>query len=134
MTRIAVVDDDPMLLGLMREIMAERSWHVLPYSQAHTAVEELTRDVPDVIVLDIRLSATISGWDILRRLKSDEATRDIPVIVWSGDPGRLRDKATWLRANSIATLPKPFDIEVLFRTVERALKRSHETMLQNIVS
>jgi len=51
----------------------------------------------------------------------DAVTRSIPVIVWSAATNQLRDKESWLAEHGIPTLPKPFDIDALYESIEVAL-------------
>ena len=121
MTHIAVVDNDDTLLLLLTELFAAKAWETLPHRDARTAFAVLKREQPDAILLDLRLNAAVSGWDVLHQLKMDPGTRSIPVIVWSGAIDDLRHKETWLAERSIPTLEKPFEIDDLYETIEAAL-------------
>jgi CheY-like chemotaxis protein len=121
MTLIAVVDDDQSLLDLMTDLLSERSWQVLALRDSATAYESLLVAQPDAILLDIRLSGTQSGWDILDRLQAHPATQPIPVILWSGVTGDLDGKQEWLLARGIPVLSKPFEVDDLFGYLDDAL-------------
>jgi CheY-like chemotaxis protein len=118
--RIAVVDDDTVLLELLQELFADKGWGLLPCAQGSAAFVLLTQEYPDAILLDLLLETPIGGWQILQRLKQDPLTRSIPVIVWSA-AAHLHDKQSWLAEQGIPVLDKPFEIDELYQTVEAAL-------------
>ena len=122
MLRIAVVDDDRDLQELFSAILAERNWAALACTDGATACEVLKAEQPDVIILDLWLQAPQTGWDILRELKADPATRSIPVILCSAAT-HFRRKEDWLARWRVAALAKPFDIDEVYQTVESVLKQ-----------
>ena len=86
-TRIVVVEDDPVLLGLLGELLEAEGCEVIAHSRAADA-HLLVRNVqPGAVILDLCLadgSDPDAGWRVLDRLVLDPATRDIPVVVASG--------------------------------------------------
>jgi len=119
--RIAVVDDDRMLLELLQELFTEKGWELLPCAQGSAAFELLKQEHPDAILLDLVLETPVGGWQILQRLKQDPLTRSIPVIIWSAAADHLHDKESWLAEQGTPILCKPFEIDALYQTVEAAL-------------
>ena len=75
---------------------------------------------PSAITLDILL-ADAKGWDVLRELKAEPDTRDIPVVVVSV----VDDPETAQQAGAVASLVKPVDPEVLVKTVSRYARNGH---------
>jgi signal transduction histidine kinase/ActR/RegA family two-component response regulator len=99
---VLLVDDDRASLDLMTAYLAGSSVRVL---RAHDGVEALVeagRSLPAAVVLDIRLPR-LDGWEVLTRLKADEATRDIPVVVAS----IVDERARGLSLGASAYLLKP---------------------------
>jgi CheY-like chemotaxis protein len=119
--RIAVIDSDATLLRLTSDLFVERGWETVADLDPDTAPSALALSPPDVIVMDIWLTEPDSGWPILRRLRENPATRDIPVLVWSAIDAQLLDKDGWLREQRIPILGKPFELVDLFTAVESAL-------------
>jgi DNA-binding NtrC family response regulator len=122
MTRIAVVNDDTVFLDMMAAVLDERGWETEVYRETHNAFAALKANPPDLIILDIRMESPESGWTLLEVLTLDREMRQIPTIVCSGAIFDLRSHQDWLRGQGIQVLPKPFDIESLYRTVETALQ------------
>jgi len=109
--RVLVIDDDHGA----RETIAkqlEQTYQVLRLADSRLAVARAREARPDVIVLDV-LMPHINGWEVLRLLKSDAQTKDIPVVVCSVI--REYQQALSLQANDY--LMKPVDGEELRRVV-----------------
>jgi DNA-binding response OmpR family regulator len=119
-SRIALIDDDPALVELMRELLVElEGYEVFACGEGDRAADLVRRERPDVVVLDVHVGGDLDGWAVLEQLRRDPATRSIPVIVCSGairDPDEPR-----LREHAADFLPKPFDLDVLLDKVRAAL-------------
>ena len=123
MARIAVVDNDPDFLTYAHEALSDRGWDVLPCRDTLTAFEVVRREVPDIVLLDVRMETPRSGWDICDFLRFHPLTAAIPIVMCSADSVAIRERGHWLREHGIAVLHKPFDIDDLYATVEAALER-----------
>lgn len=121
MTCVAVVNDDTAFLDLMDEVLRLEGYETLQIKEADRAFQRLKDALPDLIILDIRMSSPENGWQICELLTLDPVTRTIPIIVCSAAIPDLHEKEDWLEQHDILTLPKPFDIEDLYSTVRRAL-------------
>ena len=113
--RILLVDDDPGLLVLLRTTFEIIDIDVEEAQSAAEAQKRIETYPPDVIVLDVAMPVT-DGLCFCRSLKSDAATREIPVIVLSGS-GSNEDEAR--KAGAEAFLPKPFSPLDLLGLVEQ---------------
>ena len=121
MTRIAVVNDDTVFLEMMAAVLQEQQYDVRIYREADHAFEQLRADLPDAIILDIRMATPESGWNLLELLTLDRLTHRVPIVVCSAAIQDLRSHQEWLNDHGIEVLPKPFDIDELYKCVERAL-------------
>jgi cyclic di-GMP phosphodiesterase len=113
--RILLVDDDPGLLGLLRTTFEIIDIDVEETHSAAEAQKRIETRKPDVIVLDVAMPVT-DGLFFCRSLKSDPATRKIPVIVLSGSASNA-DEAK--KAGAEAFLRKPFSPLDLLGLVEQ---------------
>jgi signal transduction histidine kinase/ActR/RegA family two-component response regulator len=102
-TRILVIEDDQNALDIIREAVAGQPITVEWAASAREGVERAGSMRPDAIVLDVMLQDGDDGWQVLERLKSDPATRDIPVVIHSviDNPERAR------KLGAEGVLPKP---------------------------
>ena len=116
---VLVVEDDPVVLELLREAIAEIGLMVIPVSDGENALHQAAAVRPDLVVLDALLPG-IDGFEVCRRLRDDPATRATPVVMVSALPAG----AVHLRAGDAACdafLAKPFEMETLRATVRRLL-------------
>ncbi len=79
---VLTVDDDAGVITLFRRYLSKQGYRVVGLTRGDRVVEEAKRLKPYAITLDI-LMPDRSGWEVIRDLKSDPLTRDIPVIVCS---------------------------------------------------
>jgi CheY-like chemotaxis protein len=79
---ILSIDDDPQVIGLYDRYLQPQGYQVIPLTDPSRAVERVRQLKPFAVTLDIMMPG-IDGWQVLDALKSDTATRHIPVIVCS---------------------------------------------------
>src|SRR5919109_3296109 len=80
--RILVVDDRNDLLHLMRRVLEDEQYQVSILQQGRDAFTCVKTQLPDLLILDLKLG-DISGQDVLKQLKDDEVTAEIPIIVYT---------------------------------------------------
>jgi CheY-like chemotaxis protein len=80
---ILVVEDFEELYELYSDFLAGAGYAVAGSNNGVEAVEQAKRLLPDLIIMDLGL-AKLNGWEALRLLKSDGATRDIPTLALTG--------------------------------------------------
>ncbi len=79
----------------------------------------LDEAVPDIILMDLRLPE-VDGWTLTRLLRQDLRTSRVPVVVISASV-RDEDRARAFQSGADAFLPKPCDLDVIVREIERLL-------------
>ena len=77
--RVLVIDDDPKILRMIQTILSQEGLTVSTANSAFQAGLLIASWLPDIILLDF-LMPEIDGFEVCRRLKSDERTKDIPII------------------------------------------------------
>ena len=117
---VLVVDDAPDISFLLGHVLKNAGMDAEWCESGSDALERLSReDLPDALVLDLQMPG-MTGWDVLEQIRADERTATLPVIVCSVKAHRKdRDRAAGLGAAGYVV--KPFDIQVLVRTVARVL-------------
>jgi CheY-like chemotaxis protein len=116
------IEDNASNLKLVERILERRPG--IELSEARTGAEGLALAAtlrPNLVVLDLRLP-DLSGEEVLRRLRTDEATRDTPVIVVSAE-ARPAEADRVLAAGADDFLVKPIDVRTFLEVVNRMLAR-----------
>ena len=80
--KILVIDDEPSMHRLLKLILEDEGFSVVEPEESSEAAASIAVGKPDAIILDIMMPE-VSGFEVLRMLKDDEGTRDIPVIILS---------------------------------------------------
>ncbi|MBA2679074.1 MAG: response regulator [Ktedonobacteraceae bacterium] len=110
--RILVADDDPGIGDVLHLLLEEAGYDVEIQGDGH-AVQQMQEPFPDLLLLDIRLAGT-DGRTICRSLKSQEATRALPIILLSASK-EIRQIAREAGADDF--LAKPFEMGELLALV-----------------
>jgi CheY-like chemotaxis protein len=120
MLTILVVDDNLHLQIAFKKVLTSSGYQVRLASDGEEGLRLALETRPDVIVLDMMLPK-ISGLDVLRALKQDQATESIPVIALSGLP--MSNEAKLRRDGAIKYLQKSNleDMDLLLQTIDYAL-------------
>jgi DNA-binding response OmpR family regulator len=121
MSQILLVDDDPDILDALQFVLEDTGYPVktTQYGEYAEKLPE-TKELPQLIILDVLLSGK-DGSDICFKLKQNEKTKHIPIIMISAHPN-IKD--TVLSAGADAFLPKPFDIVELLQMVKTTMNLS----------
>jgi PAS domain S-box-containing protein len=114
------IEDNLANLSLVETILLSRpGWRTVPALQGQLGVELAREHLPDLVLLDLHLP-DIPGDEVLRRLRADRRTANIPIVIVSADATagsleRLR------QAGADAYLTKPLDVDEFLAVVERFL-------------
>ncbi len=114
--RVLVVEDDQDIAQLISHHLTDKGYVVSTAGRAEDAFQAACTERPDLITLDIYLPGA-DGFELLQRLRSDETTADIPVVIVSV----LADKNQGLRLGAVDYMTKPLDEQLLLNTVGRVL-------------
>jgi two-component system chemotaxis response regulator CheY len=107
--RVLVLDDQKYLRDIIAAILEDVGYPALPVATPEEAFQQMHQHRPQLLVLDMSL-AGMSGLEFLDQVRANPAWRTLPVIMVSGDPGKL--VAVQDRPHVIA-LTKPFDANAL---------------------
>lgn len=123
MAHILVVDDEPEIIKMVSKIMEGRGHRVTVAKDGQDALDSVERERPDVIVLDLNLPK-INGFEVCRRLKSNPATKTIPVVMLTASYVSVEDATRGLGTGADEYVIKPFLRDVLVHNIERLLPSS----------
>ena len=117
---ILLVDDEPGMLRYIRTLLEVDSYKVETANSGNDALERVQRGLtPDLVLLDLDLSGAVTGWDVLKALRS---TSSAPVLLTSAESAVRRHIRTQGESRStLDHLPKPYHMEALLKRIERML-------------
>jgi len=123
--RILVVDDKNELLHLMRRVLEDEEYQVSILQDGRDAFNRVKNQLPDLLILDLKLG-DISGQDILKQLRDDHVTNDIPVIVYTAAVLEAEEVTRLVSSNprhyqGVHVVQKPFELENLLALVQQVL-------------
>ncbi len=118
--KILVVDDSPTIRKLISGKLEKCGHDVFCSSDGVEAVKRLEDFRPDLILLDINMPR-MDGYQVCKLIRSNETTRDIPVVMISGKDGFF-DKVRGRMAGTSGYITKPFGPETLMKVVESYLQ------------
>lgn len=120
MKTIAIIDDDIYIGDMLTEVLTQEGYDVLRAYSGTEAIYLLSHKKPDLILLDLMLPK-LSGFEVCKMLKTDNATWRIPIVIMStlSDP-ESRDRATEAGADHF--IPKPYDLASTMAEIKKHLK------------
>lgn len=118
-TRVLVIDDSPTIVALLKRMLQQNHFEVLVAYDGESGLEIAQRERPDLIFLDIVLPG-IDGFSALRKLRRDEATRDVPIIMISGN-AQATEQFYVQRIGADDFMKKPFARAEVFSRIEQLL-------------
>jgi two-component system KDP operon response regulator KdpE len=121
--RILVVDDEPKLVRLLREVLSASGFTVLSTGSGENAIEMTALERPDLVLLDIVLAGATDGYTVARRLREFS---DVPIIMLTAK-ARESDLLRGFEVGADDYLTKPFGAKELLARVRAVLNRArHE--------
>jgi two-component system, OmpR family, KDP operon response regulator KdpE len=116
--RILVLDDEPAIVRFLRASLETRGFVVSTAADAHTALDLIRRDIPDLVVLDLGLP-DMDGLDVIGQIRDSGGA--VPIIVLSS---RANESAKVLALDLGADdyVTKPFGIDELLARIRTALR------------
>ncbi len=100
-----IVDDQPLNIRLFHEIF-HADHEVFFATSGEDALEFCQTNCPDLILLDVIMPG-LNGYEVCRRLKQDERTREIPVIFVTAQSELQKRRTAWPRARSTSSPSRP---------------------------
>lgn len=106
---ILLVDDDREVLQMTALLLRSDGYDVTTAASGEEALYAVREATPDAVLLDINMPG-MDGWEVLRVLKEDRRTTDIPVVVFSVN-FEVREKLRALQQGAADYVVKPFDTQ-----------------------
>jgi DNA-binding response OmpR family regulator len=120
--RVVCVEDEPAMIDLIRLILGRKGYEVIGAAGGREGLDAIQREKPDVVLLDLMMP-DMDGWEVYQKLKANELTKDIPVIVVTAKAQSI-DKVLGLHIAKVDDyITKPFGPQDLVDSVEKVLTR-----------
>jgi twitching motility two-component system response regulator PilH len=118
-TKVLIVDDSPTIVALLSRMLKQNQYTVLEAGDGESALEIARAQRPGLIFLDIVLPG-MSGFTALRTLRHDPVTKDIPIVMISGN-AQATEQFYVQRIGADNFMKKPFSRAEVFTYIERLL-------------
>ncbi|MGR3318719.1 MAG: response regulator [Candidatus Anammoxibacter sp.] len=116
---ILVVEDNEKNRKLIRVVLKAKGYNIIEAEDAETALDQLKKDIPDLILMDIGLPE-MDGFELTRQIKRDKTTKNVPIIAVTAHAMK-GEKEKMLDAGCDDYVSKPIDINEFSKTVEKVL-------------
>lgn len=125
MAKILLAEDEKQIADMISFKLGNSGHRIVRAEDGEQAVSLAGREQPDLILLDVMMPG-LSGFEVLRRLKTDATLRSIPVIMVTAK-GNEHDVLSGLRGGAVDYIVKPFSLKELSARVELALRKEPPT-------
>jgi two-component system, OmpR family, response regulator VicR len=123
--RIVYIEDDPEMIDLVTMILSRRGYVVKGAHGGRQGLDMVFQEIPDLILLDLMMPG-MDGWEVYQQIKSNDATKQIPVIVITAKAQAI-DRVLGLHIAKVDDyLAKPFRPQELIDSIENILTHTSE--------
>jgi len=115
---VLVIDDDPMMIEMVKDFLESYGYHVIPARTGQEALAKAEISKPDVLILDVMMPG-MAGYETCRSLKQDARLSGVPVIMFTaGTDPKFNQRA--FEAGADFCLSKPFEMDRFLNMVRMA--------------
>ena len=119
MPKVLLVEDNEMNRDMLSRRLVRRGYEVVFAVDGQQSIDMARSELPDVILMDMSLPV-VDGWEATRRIKSDEMTRNVPVIGLTAH-AMSSDRERAIEAGCDDYDTKPVELDRLIEKIERLL-------------
>ena len=120
--KLVYIEDEPEMIDLVQLILSRRGFEVYGANGGREGLDLVRRELPDLVLLDLMMP-DMDGWDVYQQMKSEDNTREIPVIVITAKAQSI-DKVLGLHIAKVDDyIAKPFSPQELLDSVEKVLAK-----------
>lgn len=119
--KILIVEDEESLLKLESILLTSKGYEVRGVTNGQAALDAIAEELPDLVLLDIMLPE-IDGFEVCRRIKSNNETKHLPVIMLTAKKSR-EDMARGEKVGADWYITKPFKSAMVIETIQRFLAK-----------
>ncbi|OQA06373.1 MAG: Alkaline phosphatase synthesis transcriptional regulatory protein PhoP [bacterium ADurb.Bin374] len=120
--KILVADDEPHILRVVKDKLANAGFTVVTASNGEEALETARREKPSLVLLDVMMPK-MNGFDVCRTLRAEAEFKGVPILLLTAR-GQEIDRHMGLEAGASEYITKPFSPRELLATVQAQLEAS----------
>lgn len=129
--RILVVEDEAPIREMLCFVLEQKGYEAIEAEDYDMALDKLCEPYPELVVLDWMLPGG-SGINLIKHLKRDEMTRQIPIVMLTAR-GEEEDKVRGLEAGADDYITKPFSPKELMARLKAVMRRVSPTSLDDVI-
>ena len=120
--RVLLAEDEPNIVESLTFLLDRAGFEVTVETDGRQALNAALDDAPDVLILDVMLPE-LDGYEVLRRLRSDRRTSELPVVMLTAK-GQREDRETALECGADLFITKPFANAEIIAAVNQLVRAS----------
>jgi len=121
--RIFIIDDEDIMVKMASNLLNESHFHVSSETNPILGLEKVQKEKPDLLLLDLKMPK-LDGFEVLKRLKSNPQTKNIPVIIVSIQKAES-DVVAGLELGAVDYIQKPFREGELLARIKANLRKKY---------
>ena len=123
---VVCIEDEPEMIDLVKLILSRKGFQVVGAMGGREGLEAIQNEKPDLVLLDLMMP-DMDGWEVYQKMKADDQTKGIPVIVVTAKAQSI-DKVLGLHIAKVDDyITKPFGPQELMESVEQVLARQTQS-------
>ena len=122
--KILIIDDEHNLVDAISNILKHEGFVTIEAFDGESGLKKAQQEKPHIIILDIMMPG-MDGFEVLKRLKEDPSTADIPVIMLTAKTEDSAVIESW-RKGADFYIPKPFEIDELLHVIELIMQAKYK--------
>jgi two-component system response regulator VicR len=123
---VVCIEDEPEMIDLVKLILSRKGYQVVGAMGGREGLEAIQANKPDLVLLDLMMP-DMDGWEVYQKMKANDATKSIPVIVVTAKAQSI-DKVLGLHIAKVDDyITKPFGPQELLESVEAVLARQTQS-------
>jgi DNA-binding response OmpR family regulator len=126
--KVLVADDDLDHVTIVRAILEQNGFEAFEAYNGEETLQQIDKHHPDLVLLDIMMPK-LDGLQVVRRLKDNPATRDLPIIMFSAKSG-TREISESFNFGAANYLIKPIDTQKLLQKIKATLRKEEDRVSQ----
>ena len=119
---VVCIEDEPGVIELIRLILERRDFQVIGAENGPDGLTAIRQHKPVLVLLDLMLPG-MDGWEVYRRMKADDAMKDVPVIVVTAKAEGIDEVLAKHIAKVDDYVKKPFSLQELWQSIDKVLAR-----------